>query len=123
MLIWKIIVTAYSLIDSYKLCFNFWRASLQLTQSSLDKLVVVFEFHDEWSDVFAIALPLLDALFGVGVEVLRLVVKQGLGSLSLFLLISKFVHLLLVFNSSLSLVECGKFLHSNAFFFFLLLLS
>jgi hypothetical protein len=41
----------------------------------------------------------------------------------LFLLISKFVHLRLVFNSSLSLVECGKFLHSNAFFFFLLLLS
>lgn len=112
-------------------CFLFNKAALQIrrtslsspTCSSLDKLVVVFEFHDEWSDVFAVALPLLDALFGVGVEVLRLVVKQGLGSLSLFLLISKFVHLLLVFNSSLSLVECGKFLHSNAFFFFLLLLS
>jgi len=38
-------------------------------------LFVVFEFHDEGLDVLALALPLLNALLGVRVEVLLLLVK------------------------------------------------
>jgi hypothetical protein len=44
------------------------------TQSSLDKLVVVFEFHYERADVLAISLPFFDALFSVAIEIFLLVV-------------------------------------------------
>jgi len=38
-------------------------------------LFVVFEFHDERLDVLSFALPLLDALLSIRVEVLLLLVK------------------------------------------------
>ena len=55
---------------------------------SHDALLVVFEFHDKWLDVLALALPLADTLLCVGVEVFLLLVQKGLslhGCLLLFL--------------------------------------
>ena len=43
-----------------------------------DALLVVLELHDEGLDVLALGLPLLDALLGVRVEVLLLLVSQSL---------------------------------------------
>jgi len=43
-------------------------------------LFVVFEFHDERLDVLSLALPLLDALLSIGIEVLLLLVKQSLSA-------------------------------------------
>jgi hypothetical protein len=45
--------------------------------ASEDFLFVVFELHDEGFDVLALGLPLGDALFCVAVEVLVLLVQQG----------------------------------------------
>lgn len=45
---------------------------------SYDALLVVFELHDKWLDVLALALPLADTLLCVGVEVFLLLVQQGL---------------------------------------------
>lgn len=63
--------------NSYKLYFNSGRLScvLSLSRSSERLLFVVFEFHDERLDVLSLALPLLDALLSIRVEVLLLLVK------------------------------------------------
>lgn len=42
-------------------------------------LLIVLELHNEWLDVLASALPVLNALLSVGVEVLFLLVSESLG--------------------------------------------
>lgn len=86
-------------------------------------LFVVFEFHDEGLDVLALALPLLNALLGVRVEVLLLLVKQSLSSECRFLFFLKCVHCSLVLDSSLSLVESREFTKTDALLLLLLLFS
>ena len=41
---------------------------------SEDALLVVLKLHDDWFDVLALILPLLDALLGIGVEVLLVLI-------------------------------------------------
>lgn len=54
-----------------------------------DTLLVVLELHDERLDVLALSLPLLDALLGVGVEVLLLLVLESLVVHGLMLIVDK----------------------------------
>ena len=72
------IKVASPLIDSYKLCFKSgrrWDAFHCLLALFSDRLLfVVFEFHDKRLNVLSLALPLLNALLGIRVEVFLLLV-------------------------------------------------
>ena len=63
--------------DSYSLTLA--RITFMLAQDASNRLLfVVFEFHDKRLYVLSLALPFLDALFGIRVEVLLLLVEERL---------------------------------------------
>ena len=78
-------------------CMTLWRFSEELNMSNLSNsillsynlLLVVFEFENDGLNVLALALPLLDALLGVGVEVLLLLVLESLVVHGLMLIVDK----------------------------------
>ena len=86
-------------------------------------LLVVFEFENERLHVLAAVLPLLNCLFSIGVEVLLLVVKKGLGS-GLFSKVNlELLFRLFLLCIDLSSMEGFQFLCSQPFLFLFLLLS
>ncbi len=90
---------------------------------SEDTLLVVLELHDDGLDVLASILPLLDALLSVAVEVLLVLISQGLVLESSRLGLHEVLDSLLVLEVSLSLLETLEFSGSLALFFLLLLFS
>ena len=63
--------------DSYSLTLA--RITCMLAHHPSNRLLfVVFEFHDKRLYVLSLALPFLDALFGIRVEVLLLLVEERL---------------------------------------------
>ena len=91
--------------------------------SSHDLLLVVLELEDDGLDVLALALPLLDALLGVRVEVLLLLILQGLVVQSLVLVVDEVLLGLDVLFFSLLLEVVCDLNSSLSFFFSFLLLS
>ena len=96
---------------------------LPLVGPSKNALLVVLELHDERLDVLALALPVLDALFGVGVEVLLLLVDQSLTLQRVHLLLLELLDRNLVLGLRLMLLEVCKFKGTLPLLFLLLLLS
>ena len=86
-------------------------------------LFVVFEFHDKRLYVLSLALPFLDALFGIRVEVLLLLVEERLRTESGILVFLKCFDVCVILLLGLVLVEIGQFLGADALFFLFLLLS
>ena len=84
---------------------------------------VVLELHNEWLDVLALALPVLNALLSVGVEVLFLLVSESLGLKGFDLLCLELSNAVLVLNVSLLLLEVLQLSCALSLFFLLLLLS
>ena len=76
-----------------------------LPSLSLDALLVVLELHDERLDVLALGLPVLDALLRVRVEVLLLLVEQGLRLQGVDLLLAELADRVLVPDVRLVLLE------------------
>lgn len=90
---------------------------------SYDLLLVVFKLQDDGLDVLALALPLLDALFGVGVEVLLLLVLEGLVVQGLVLLVNEVLLSFEILVVLLLLEVVSQLNASLSLFFALLLLS
>ena len=90
---------------------------------SNNSLFVILQFHDEWFHVFALARPLLDALFGIWVEILFLLILKRLISKSSMLLINEVFLCLDILLIGLLLQIVGQLNSSLSFFLFLLLLS
>ena len=90
---------------------------------SQDTLFVVLELHDERLDVLASTLPLVDALLSVGVEVLLLLVDEGLCLHGGHLLLLELSHYGFVLDLSLVLLEVLQFESTHPFLFLLLLFS
>jgi hypothetical protein len=97
--------------------------SLIRNACSHNALFVVFKFHDEWLDVLALCLPLANALLGIGVKVLLLLVQQGLGLGCGVLIGDELLDLLGVLLLVLVLDEVGELNHACAVLLLLLLLS
>lgn len=97
--------------------------SLKRNACSHNALFVVFKFHDEWLDVLALRLPLVDALLGVRVEVLLLLVEQGLRLAGSLLVGDELLDFLCVFLLVLVLDEICQLGSAGAVLFFLLLLG
>ena len=91
--------------------------------ASLDALLVVLELHDERLDVLALGLPVGDGVLGVRVEVLLLLVDEGLGLQSVDLAFLELPDGLLVLYVGLAVLEVGKFSGPLPLLFALLLLS
>ena len=79
--------------------------SLKHNVRSHNALFVVFKFHDDWLDILAVCLPLLDALLCVRVEVLLLLVQQSLGFACGLLVSHELLCLKPVFGICLALQE------------------
>ena len=62
---------------------------------SKNSLFVIFKFHNKWLDVLALSTPFADALLSIRVEVLLLLILQGLVGKSSVLLPDE---ILLCFN-------------------------
>lgn len=62
-----------------------------MLHGSHDFLFIVFELQDNRLDILALTLPLLDALLGIRIEVLLLLVLQGLVVHGLVLLVDEFL--------------------------------
>ena len=90
---------------------------------SYDLLLVVLELEDDGLDVLALALPLLDALLGVRVEVLLLLVLQCLVVHRLMLVVNEVLLSLHVLFFLLLLQIVRKLHASLSLFLALLLLS
>lgn len=90
---------------------------------SLNAFLVAFKLHDEGFDVFALSLPVLNALLSVRIEVLFLLISQSLSLKSIRLLLLELSDGVLVLNVSLLLLEIVQLTCSLPFLFFLLLLS
>lgn len=90
---------------------------------SLNSLAVVLEFDDEGLDVLALSLPVANAPLGVRVEVLLLLIKQGLSLHSVAVLLSERVFNRILFGVGLLLQELHELLVALALFLALLLLS
>ena len=97
--------------------------SLIRNACSHNALFVVFKFHDEWLDVLSLCLPLADALLGIGVKVLFLLVQESLGFAGGFLVGNELLNLLGVLLLELVLDEVGQLDHACAVLLFLLLLG
>ena len=94
-----------------------------LLQSSDGALLVVFELHDERLNVLALVLPFWDGSLSVGVEVLLLLVKKGLGLQRINLALLELSHSRLILYSRLLGLESLQLLSALSFFLTLLLLS
>jgi hypothetical protein len=92
-------------------------------QQSHYALFVVFKFHDDWLNIFALRLPLTNALLSIGVEVLFLLVKKGLSFRSSFLIVNELLNFLLVLQLVLLLNEICDLECTLSVFLLLLLLS
>ena len=90
---------------------------------SEDALFIVLELHNDRLDVLSLILPLLDALLSVGVEVLLVLILQGLVLQTRHLSFLELLNSLLVLEVSLSFLEVLEFSSSEALFLLLLLLS
>lgn len=97
--------------------------ALRTAEFSLDALLVVLELHDEGLDVLALSLPVGDGVFGVGVEVLLLLVDKGLGLEGVDLLLLELPDGALVLYVGLRVLEVGQFSGPLPLLFALLLLS
>jgi hypothetical protein len=94
------------------LCFN-----------SEDALLVALKLHDEGLNVLALALPVGDALLGVRVEVLLLLVEKSLSLQGIDLTVLEFSHDGLILYSGLLALEVLQFLGTLSLFLLLLFLS
>lgn len=86
-------------------------------------LFVVFKFHDDGLDIFALGLPLTDALFSIRVEILFLLVQKGLSFGCSFLVLNELLNFLLVLQLVLLLNKVRNLKCTLSVFLFLLLLS
>ena len=90
---------------------------------SLNSLAVVLEFDNEGLDVLALSLPVANAPLGVRIEVLLLLIKQGLSLDSVAVLVSERVFNRILFGVGLPLQELDELLVALALFLALLLLG
>jgi len=65
---------------------------------SQDTFLVILKLHDERLNIFALGLPLFDALFGVSVEVFFVLIKQSLSLKSSQLIVFEFLDGLILFD-------------------------
>ena len=86
-------------------------------------LLVVLKLHDKWLDILALRLPLANAFLGIGVEVLLLLVHQGLVVQSLVLGVHEVLLSLHVLLVSLSLKIVGQLDAALSLLFSFLLLG
>ena len=90
---------------------------------SQDTFLVILKLHNKRLNIFALSLPLFDALFGVIVEVFFVLIKQSSRLKTRILLLLKFFNNLILFNLRLLLKETLHFFISLASLLLLLLLS
>lgn len=90
---------------------------------SQDTFLVILKLHDKRLNIFALGLPLFNALFGVTVEVFFVLIKQCRGLETGVLLLLKLFNDLILFNLSLLLKESRHLFVSHASLLFFLLLG
>ena len=91
--------------------------------SSEHALLVILELHDEGLDILALALPVIDALLGVAVEVLLLLIVESLSLESISLLLLELLDGNPVLDVRLLPLEVEELLSALLLFLLLLLLS
>lgn len=82
---------------------------------------VIFKLHDDRFDIFALTLPFWDALLGIGIETLLLLVLKSLVSESGMLLINEILFSLIILLLCLFFEIVSKFDSSLSLFFSFLL--
>ena len=90
---------------------------------SYNPFFVIFKLHDDRFDIFALTLPFWDALFGIGIETLLLLVLKSLVPESSMLLINEIWFSLIILLLCLFFEIVGKFDSSLSLFFSFLLFS